>query len=390
MSEASSEKKILGLEARNVKWGIYGFIPLLLVCLLALKPHLPKALYYNFANIDDYHIFSNRVVRKSPNPQPWKVAAQSISGPSDDLNAYLKKFGTTALLVVDNGEISFEHYDQPAGGPSGPDEISGSFSVAKSIVGLLTGAALDSGAIRSLDEPVGTYVTEWGERPEGKIRIRDLLQMTAGLNWNEAYSNPFSITTEAYYGNDLRSTIFRMRLDGEPGTQFLYGSGITQLLGLVVSRAVNKSLAQYASEKLWAPLGAEHEALWSLDRENGMEKAYCCFNATARDFARIGQLVLQQGKWQGQQLISKEYIQQMTTGHGVLDRFGQPTDYYGFQWWVYKTPKGNIVPYARGILGQYVGVLPHRNRVFVRLGMKRDDNQDHHPVDFRKLVEWLE
>jgi len=382
-------KKFMGLEVRNVKLGVYGFLIMLLVSMFVLKPYLPTALYHNFANIDDYHIFNNRVVMVG-SPKPWKVAAQSIAGPSAETDAFLRKYQTTALLVLENGEIVFERYDQPGGGPSGETEISGSFSVAKSITAMLTGIALAEGSIRSVDEPIEAYLTEWASRPEGKIKIKDLLQMTAGLNWSEAYSSPFSITTEAYYGNDLRSTVFKQRLEMEPGTRFEYESGTTQLLGLLVSRATNKTLAQFASEKLWRPLGAEHEALWSLDRENGMEKAYCCFNATARDFARLGQLVLQKGQWDGKTLIPAEYVQAMVTPHGVLNQYGEPTDYYGYQWWILKTAKGNVIPYARGILGQYIMVVPHKNRVLVRLGMKRADNKAHHPEDLRLLAEWVE
>jgi CubicO group peptidase (beta-lactamase class C family) len=156
---------------------------------------------------------------------------------------------------------------------------------------------------------------------------------------------------------------------------------------MVVSRAVNENLANYASRKLWVPLEAETDALWSLDRTDGIEKAYCCFNARARDFARIGELVRLGGQWGQNRVVDPEYIREMTRPHGVLNSEEKPVDYYGFQWWVLKTPEGEV-PYARGILGQYIAVIPSKKRVVVRLGKKTGERTDHHPVELRALVEW--
>jgi CubicO group peptidase (beta-lactamase class C family) len=212
--------------------------------------------------------------------------------------------------------------------------------------------------------------------------------MTAGLNWDESYWNPLSITTEAYYGWNLMATALRQRSILPGGARFSYQSGTTQLLGLVVSRAVNQNLADFASSRLWMPIGAEADALWSLDHEEGQEKAYCCFNARARDFARIGELVRNHGIWNGRAVVSEGFVEEMTTPRdGVLDSKGSPVDYYGYQWWVLRTPSGNI-PYARGILGQYILVLPSKNRVIVRLGKKTAERVDHHPTEVRALAEW--
>ncbi|MBS1958242.1 MAG: serine hydrolase [Bdellovibrionales bacterium] len=383
-------KTFLGQDVRAVKLAVYGFFIVLLVCMLAIKPYLPSAFYHNFARIDDYRFFQNRVVLSAEHKQPWGVSEQKMPDPKPETLALLKSLETTALLVIENGKIVYERYDGPKGGPSGVDEISGSFSMAKSIIALLTGFAAQDGAIRNLDEPIGTYINEWSGMDEGRITIKQLLQMTSGLNWDESYWNPFSITTEAYYGTDLHRTVLRQRLIREPGTMYSYESGTTQLLGLVVARATQKNLATYASEKMWQPMGAEHDALWSLDHESGMEKAYCCFNATARDFARFGQLVLQNGSWNGTRLLNEEYVKTMITPHEVKDESGNPVDYYGYQWWNLRTPQGGRIPYARGILGQYIVVVPQKKRVIVRLGMKRGKTVNHHPEEVWALVEWAQ
>jgi CubicO group peptidase (beta-lactamase class C family) len=368
---------------RLFKVALVGFLFVLLCVLYFLKPYLPTAVYYNFANIDDYKIFSNRIVKRAETPEAWSVAATKNVGPNTETAKQLEKLDTTALLMIENGEIVYEHYSLTGA----VDEISGSFSMAKSIVGLLMGFALDDKVIESVNDPISKYFPSWLNAPQGEITLKQLLGMNSGLNWNESYANPFSITTEAYYGDDLFLTALRQKVIRPPGSYFEYQSGSTQLLAFIISNATNKTVSQYASEKLWAPIKAEKDALWSLDHEDGMEKAYCCFNATASDFARIGQLVLNHGQWHGKQLISADYLREMTTPSGVLDETQKPVDYYGYQWWILQTPQGPV-PYARGILGQYVIVIPQKNRVVVRLGMKRGKTIDHHPEDLRALVEW--
>ncbi len=382
--EKPEENKRVGLDAQQVKLGVYGFLLVLFISMFSLKPYLPRAFLHNFANVDDYHHFANRIVPAANPGLPWMSTAVALADPDPKTQELLADLGTTALFVLENGKIVYEKYSE--GG--GADVSSGSFSIAKSIVAILTGFALQDRRIKNLDEPISNYLTEWEGRDEGKISVRNLLSMTSGLNWTESYRNPFSITTEAYYGKDLHFTAFRQRSARDPGTQFEYQSGTTQLLGLLVSRAVNMSLSQYASQKLWIPLGAEKDALWSLDHEEGMEKAFCCFNATARDFARIGEFVRLEGKWQGKTLLNPEYLKQMTSPHGVWDETGKPTTYYGYQWWILHTPQGDV-PYARGILGQYIVVVPQKNRVLVRLGKKMGEKENGHPVELIALVNWM-
>src|SRR6185503_8829571 len=250
------------------------------------KTYLFKAVWYNFAGIDDYKIFSNDTVATSL-AQPWPLAQNynRVNSP-DDLSGLLKKLKTIAVVVIRNDSLLYEKYWDGYSDSS----WSGSFSIAKSITSLLVGAAIKEGKIKSVDELVSSYFPEFKERLAAKLKIKDLLTMSSGSNWDEAYANPFSVTTEAYYGSNLYKTATGVKIKKEPGTYHEYKSGDTELLGLIVEKATGKSLSQYAGEKLWQPLGAEHPALWSTDKKNGVEKAFCCFNSNARDFARIGQL----------------------------------------------------------------------------------------------------
>ena len=158
------------------------------------------------------------------------------------------------------------------------------------------------------------------------------------------------------------------------GLQYDYRSGETQLLAFVVEAATGMTLSAYAEEKLWKPLGAEHDAYWLLDKENGDEKAFCCFHTTARDAARFGALMLDYGKWEGQQIISRDYMQQaLSPAVHLKNEWGEDSlDYYGYQFWIQKY-KGREYRLMRGMLGQYIVAIPEYDAVMVRLGKKRSD-----------------
>jgi len=345
--------------------------------------YLYKALWYNYVDIEDYKIFPNRTVDKG-SAMRWTTGANyNAIQPDLQLRRTLERLESTALVVVRNDSLLYEEYWDGYGKSS----VSNSFSIAKSVVALLTGFALQDRAIKSLDEPIGNYLREFADGDKSKITIRHLLTMTSGTDWDEAYSSLFSITTEAYYGNDLKKIYTSVNVKDEPGTVWEYKSGDTGLLALVLEKATGKTLSQYASEKLWKPLHAEHPALWSLDSENGVEKAYCCFNATARDFARIGSLMLNKGSFRGTQLLDKNYVELVLKAVNLPERNGQSVDYYGMQWWV--LPDRDGVFYARGILGQYILVVPEKNTVVVRLGKARGEPVNTTHEEVYALVDWI-
>ncbi|HBS88308.1 MAG: serine hydrolase [Bacteroidetes bacterium GWF2_38_335] len=333
--------------------------------------YLTKAIKYTNAGIDDYKIFDNRVIRAGEE-QIWMNTidynTKEIS--SEKLDKF-KEFETIAFLILENGSIKYEKYWM------GYDEnsLTNSFSAAKSIVALLVGIAIDEGKIKSVDQKVGEFIPEFSKGKNADLTIKDVLTMSSGLNWNESYGSPFSVTTKAYYGTNLDRLILKLKTIEEPGKVFKYLSGNTQLLAMILQKATGKNISDYASEKLWKPLGAKNDALWCLDEEEGMEKAYCCFNSNARDFARIGQLCLNKGKWGTKQIISEKYLEDaLSSASYLVDEDGKKVDYYGYQWWIINY-KGMDIPYARGILGQYIFVIPQKNAVVVRLGHKRSEER---------------
>lgn len=308
--------------------------------------------------IDEYRIFANRKV-ETGKPQPWPIASDynKKSIPDTSLSK-IRGFGTIAFLIVKNDSLRYEQYWE---GHSDTSHTN-SFSMAKSITSILTGIAIEEGKIKSVDEKVSDFIPEYKQGMDSLLRIKDLLTMSSGINFDESYISPFAYPAEAYYGTQLIKTTLGYKVTSTPGKEFIYLSGNSTLLGYIVTKATGKKLAEYASEKLWQPLGAEYPAYWGLDHKGGMEKAYCCFNSNARDFARIGQLYLDSGKWHGVQLIPKDYV--------LASIKPEITAYYGYNWWILSC-EGHIIPYCRGILGQYIFVIPDLKMVVVRLGRKR-------------------
>ncbi len=346
------------------------------------KPYIYKAIAYNFADIDDYKIFDNNIVEAASTPINWTEAENYPGTIPDDLNKYLEQIRSAALLVVQNGKITHEKYWSGYSDSS----IVNSFSMAKSVVSLLTGIAIREGKIGSVDDAVGKYLPEFTKGEKAKLKIVHLLTMSSGSNWDESYANPLSVTTEAYYGSDLYRVATSVDIVKEPGTYHFYKSGDTQLLGLIIEKATGKSLSAYTSEKLWKPLGAVHPALWSVDKPGGNEKAYCCLNSNARDFARLGQLMLDSGKINGTPVVDSAFFAASITPCNIIDDTGKPCNYYGYQWWLLPDYPG--IFYARGILGQYIICIPEKNMVIVRLGEKRDEKVNNIPMEVPRLIDW--
>jgi len=148
-------------------------------------------------------------------------------------------------------------------------------------------------------------------------------------------------------------------------------------------------VGEYAQEKLWQPMGMENDALWSLDKPKGTEKAYCCLNSNARDFARIGKLFLNQGNWNGTQIVDSSYVKASLTPASLLDpdENNRTVDFYGFQWWLIPVSNNVSIFYARGILGQYVIVIPEKQLIIVRLGNKRGAKEGEHYEDLFTYIE---
>ena len=322
-----------------------------------------------FPNIDDINLFPKREV-KAGIPQPWKISKNYNKNKlSPALEKALIDYKSVAFLIVKDDSIVNENYWDNYS----PASLSNSFSMAKTIVSILTGIALKEEKIKSLDQPIGEFLPDYTTAGRSKLTFRHLVTMSSGSSWDEAYANPFSVTTKAYYGDDIPGMMKDVLYDKEPGKKFIYQSGNTIVLGEALSKAVGTTLSNYAAEKLWKPIGAEHSAYWSIDRQDGEEKAYCCFYSNARDFARLGKLYLQKGWWNGRQIVDSAYAEESIKPAPLMGNNGKAQKAYGYAWWLIPDYKGHNIFYMRGIQGQYVIVIPDKKIIMVRLGNKRGE-----------------
>lgn len=354
------------------------FAILLIATYFLLPKHISKALLYQNPGIEDYEIFESNDVHSGAY-QPWEIDEDyNEIILSDSIIKEIEKLKTVAFVLIQNDKIIHEQYWD------GNDEKSkaNSFSVTKSIVSLLVGAAIADGKIICEGQFVSEYLPEFSEGLKSKIKIIHLLSMSSGIDWNESYSNLLSGTTKLYYGKNLRKLVFNLEVTVEPGTIYNYNSANTQILAYILEKATGMKISDYASEKLWKPLGAHYNASWSLDGEDGDERAFCCFNSNARDFARIGKLLLDSGRWKGKQLIDNRYIlKSIETTEELKDKNGNPVDFYGYSWWIMNY-KGMKINYARGILGQYIFTIPDLNAIVVRIGHKKSNVYlNYNPLD---------
>lgn len=338
-------------------------IGLVLIILLLLPDYTRRALIYWYADTDDYKIFQNSVVHAGT-PYEWPFYPETMGNPDQETMDSILGYDPLAFLVIHQDTMIYEGYFNGHTDTS----VSNIFSATKTIVGLLTGIALQEGLIKSIDDCVNTYLPGFDPGPMGKeLTIKNLLQMASGLDYDEAYSSPFSPTTRSYYGKDITRQMYSLKMKELPGKHFDYVGAATQILGMLVSEVSGMTISAYASEKLWKPIGAQRDALWSKDRKKGTEKMFCCFTPTARDLARIGKLLCDSGMWNGEPLIPLNFYVAMITPASQLTQDGKPVDFYGYQTWL-TTYRGYNVVYARGIKGQYIITIPEKKLVIVRLG----------------------
>jgi len=314
---------------------------------------------HSTAFLSDYTRFDNHILPASENPQAWPLHKNyNEVNLSEDLEAFHKKTQTVAFVLIKNDSVYLEkYYDK-----YGSDSKSNSFSVAKSFVSALLGKAIMDGYIQSLDQKVIDFIPEIKGPYADLVTVGDLASMASGQRWDEAYYSPLSVTTAAYFVEDLGKLILTQPIDEVPGIEFIYKSGTTQLLGMVISKATGKNLTDYLYETLWNPMGAEHESFWQVDSaKKGLEKAYCCIASNAKDFARLAKLYKDHGKWNGKVLLDSTFVTK-----SIQPRFPESPE-YGYSWWL-KEYKGHKVFMMRGHLGQYVITFPEENLILVRLG----------------------
>ncbi len=317
------------------------------------------------AYLEDYKKFDNQVI-KNGTPQPWpnhkNYNAAKATKTLDSIN---RTNGTIAYLIIKNDSIWFENYYDGFN----ENSQSNSFSMAKSYVSGLMGKAIMEGHIKSLNQPVSDFIPSFNKGLAAKMTVGDLSSMASGTNWEEAYYSPLSITTRAYFDDNLEKVVLGLKVIEEPGQRFKYASGDTQLLAMVIEKATGKKLYNYLTESFWKPLGSDNPTLWQVDsKSHDLVKAYCCIASNAKDFARFGKLYKDHGKWNGKQILDSTFVAKS------IKPVHNGGDAYGYGWWLQTIGNKNFFM-MRGHLGQYVIVEPDDNVIIVRLGHSKGNNK---------------
>ena len=322
----------------------------------------PDQQRYGYRNMEK--VTPVEVVARGAKVRELPLAASQIdpkwtwNGQAQTVDSYMTAMNTSGVVVLKDGQIVLERY----GLDRKPNERWTSFSVAKSVTATLVGAAIKDGKIKSLDDVVTNYIPQLkGGAYEG-VTVRQLLTMTSGVKWNEDYTDLNSDVAKAGVTpgepgmNPIVSYMRKLPREAEPGAKFVYKTGETDLAGILVSNAVGKPLSTYLSEKIWAPYGMEQDAIWVKDPA-GHERGGCCMSMTARDYARLGQFMLEGGKVNGQDVLPAGWVADATRAHQSFPPGGVETG-YGYFWWI--IPGGYA---AEGIFGQQIFVYPQEKLV---------------------------
>lgn len=278
------------------------------------------------------------------------------------VKTYMENNHVQGVIVLDNNEIRLEKYAEGIN----KETLWTSFSVAKSVASMLVGVALKEGAIKSLDDPLGNYITEFNGYDYGKVTVRQLLTMTSGIDWNEDYEDPNSDVGQMYkavcHGTESHILTYMkpLKFIHKPGEHWNYSTGETDLVGILIQKATGKSLAEYLSEKIWKPSGMEHCAYWLADECSNLNLGGSGLSASLRDFARLGALMLNGGKIGNEDIIDPEFTKDSTA---LLQPVNEQGDGYGYLWW--RFADGSYA--AFGIFGQMLYINPHQHLVIAQI-----------------------
>lgn len=290
-------------------------------------------------------------------PVDFNGLSFDFAGESFDVDTYIRRANVAGLLIVHDGRIALERY--ALGNTEDTRWIS--FSVAKSVVSMLIGAAVRDGYISDVDEPVTDYLPRLKGSVYDGVTIRDLLQMSSGIAWNEDYADPQSdVNTYPWYDvMALYDFVGRKPRVAKPGARFNYNSADAELVGTLLRAAIGNNLSNYLATKIWQPFGMESDANWLLGSANGGEVGGCCISATLRDYGRIGIFALSDGRLpDGTAVLPAGWMQESLAPSNAYDG-------YGYLWWL-----GDDGEYeARGVFGQGIFVHPGHEIVIVKHGV---------------------
>lgn len=328
-----------------------------------------------FSRLDQ--ILPANTVRKAEMPSLWRRAAtpptityatQQTGSRRFTIDDYLARNPATGLLIAQGDTIHVERYQY---GRTDTHRLT-SFSMAKTVTALLVGLAVADGAIASIDDPAERYVPDLKDSEYGRTPIRHLLTMSSGVRFNEDYSGRDDVSrmvTAMMFpqspGGPAAVRQFNQRI-APPGQRWSYASAETQVLGLVLRAAIKRPIADYLSDRIWQPIGAESDASWIVDG-SGQEATFAYFNAVLRDYARLGMLMANGGRVGDHQVIPEAWLREMTRAQFTSTQTGRWFG-YGFQTWIFPDNDGSFA--LLGVRGQAIYVDPARRLVMVHTAVR--------------------
>lgn len=360
---------------------VFGSIGLLIgILYLTGNGYLARGIYCTYLHgkikpdIDDQSFFDTRKINRG---EAINLPAK-LNVLSNENVAFLNSTESEAFLVFNNDTLVSEWY-----GNYGADSTHwNSFSMAKSVISLLIGCAIEDGKISSLQDPISKYIPWSGN----DVTLEQLLHMSSGIPFGESYSSPFGYMAKAYYHSDLKAITAPFKVEQAPGSYWSYEGGNTVLLGMALEAATQKKISNYFEEKIWTKIGAASPAYWNLDTENGFEKPFTGVYATAKDFGMLGQCILHHGKVNGEEIIDSTYLAQSFEPWTIQDGKNSVCDWYGLHWWMGEVD-GVKFKSARGMRGQYIVIIPEKNMVVVRIGHQQSKERiGQMPVDMLSYI----
>ncbi|MBD5132642.1 MAG: serine hydrolase [Clostridiales bacterium] len=373
----------------------------LILCFVTMGIYSPaflgRVLTHFDSSVNDYKIFPERVIQKSEQPYLYEKRINAAIGEltvdygskQKTLSEFVKSTDTCSFIIVKNDKIVYEQY------ANGYDEnsINTSFSMAKSVVSLLIGKAIENGFIKSVSEPISNYITVFQTEEIGKTTIEDLLLMRSNIVYDEDKFLWFGDDTLTYWHDDLRAlALSHTDLTNEYGGRFRYNNYHPLLLGIILERSTGVTVSQFFEREIWQKIGAEHDASWSLDGDkSGFEKMESGINFRAVDFIKIGSMILRDGFWNGSQVINKDWLDKSTLCDFPINK----TDYensflagknIGYKYMWYSVPSEqspDIIAWGKS--DQILYISPANDLVILRTG-KSDGGVQNWAETLQKII----
>lgn len=382
--------KRMSKKQKCVLWGILTpilafLLVFLILCFVTMGMYSPeylkRVLFHWDSSVSDYQIFPERIIAKSGTPYIYEKEEKAALGETlvrysdkeKSLNDFIENTETTSFIIVKNDKIVYEKY------ANGYDEnaINTSFSMAKFVVSLLVGRAIEEEYIQSVKQPISDYIDEFKNEEIGKTTIEQLLLMRSDIVYDEDKFLWFGDDSLTYWHDDLRKlALEHTALNESRNGKFHYNNYHPLLLGIILERSTGMSVSEYFGREIWQKIGAEHDASWSLDGEDGFEKMESGINFRAKDFIKIGSMVLHGGYWNGEQIINSDWLAQSTLCAFPIDEAEYKGTFLegrniGYRYMWYSTPSADSSGYdiiAWGKSDQILYISPACDLVILRTG----------------------